>query len=155
MAKAKVWYGDVPNRRCSDCGEKVDWDERLRLGYFAQGGLTHPSGVIPLYDPSRAYGNTPEGKAEQAKLEAHYHQYHEGGLIESFSLNGWRLEIRRYSTALAFERDFLKRGRPYYGILETGAPNGAIVSSIVEGCRTPKEVKVKSGLGKGVNELLS
>ena len=147
-SKAKVWYGDVPGRRCYECGQRVDWDERLRLGYFAQGGPTLQDGVTPLYDPARHYGNTPEGLAEQAKLQAHAREFHNGGLVETITQNGWRLEVHQYSAALAFGRECLKKGRSFYGVLSCQAPNGERVETILEACRTPQEVKAKSGIGK-------
>ena len=144
MPYLKVWYGDIPNRRCNDCGEKTDWDERLRLGHYPKGGPTHSDGVTPLYDPNRRYGNTPEGLAEQAKLETHHDKYHKGGRIAIEIHNGWTLEINKYATGTAAAREFLKQKRPYYGILSIKAPNGTVVYDILEGGKTPGEIRQRA-----------
>lgn len=140
--KAKIWYGDKPNRKCSDCGERTDWDERLRLGLVPVGGPTHQDGITPLYDPAGHYGNTPEGVAEQAKLEAHHQRFHQGGLIATKRLGAWTLQVHRYCTGPAASRAFLKARRPFYGILSSVAPNGQRVNTVIEGCRTPEEVEL-------------
>lgn len=145
MVKKREWYGDKPNRRCSDCGQPCDWDERLRLGYYAKGGAEYPDGT-PMYDPARRYGQTPEGLAEQAKLNAHHKRSHQGGKVEMVEAGAWALEIRRYSTGLAHAREALKAGRPFYGILQTTAPNGKVLSTIIEGGRTPEEIRERAAI---------
>lgn len=143
--KDKIWYGDRPNRRCGDCGERADWDERLRLGHYAEGGPTHPDGITPLYDPARRYGNTSEGLTEQAKLETHYQRYHIGGLVSTYAKDGWRLEVHRYGASLAFGRKCLLARRPYYGVLSIAAPTGRTVAEIIGACQTPEEVVSRAG----------
>lgn len=143
--KKKIWYGDTPNRKCDDCGKPVDWDERLRLGLVPIGGPTDPDGYTPQYDSAGNYSNTPRGRAEQAKLEAHYEKFHSGGMVKTLEQGLWRLEVRRYSTDLAFERKCLKAGLLYYGILSTSAPNGKRISSVIEACATVEEVMRQAG----------
>ena len=130
MAKAKVWYGDVANRRCGDCGERADWDERLRLGYVALGGPTHQDGITPLYDAERRYGNTPEGRAAQDKLMAHSERFHRGGLVTSLPLrDGWRIDVVRHDAGMAAGRAMLKAKRPFFGIFTITRPDGATSTS--------------------------
>ena len=141
--KMHTWYGDTPSRKCPDCGELVDWDERKRLGLVPRGGPTHPDGT-PLYDPQARYGDTPEGRAEQAKYNEHCAKYHQEGLVDVVQQDGWRLEIRRYGTSAASEREALRVGRPYYGLLSTRSPSGGIVTESIERCRTPDEVVARA-----------